>query len=228
MRFLPATSAKPSRTRPMSPTVSTRPSGSVTSGSLAISSPTYCLFLPRRSTSPLSLRIVPPGSSRFSRRTISATFLSVSPCLRSVSSAISIVISYSLAPPMFAAETLGRASRSSRTRSATSRSCSSARSSPESARGAITPTLIAGVRSVTCSTFGSSASSGKLGIRSTSERISPTTRWTSLTLSRISKMQYPSPSRATLVIFLMPETLRQASSTFWQIPSSTSAGVAPG
>ena len=67
-----------------------------------------------------------------------------------------------------------------------------------------------------------------LGIRSTSERISPTTRCGSLTPSVISKTQNPIPSRAMLVIFLMPTTLRQASSTFWQMPSSTSSGVAPG
>jgi hypothetical protein len=88
--------------------------------------------------------------------------------------------------------------------------------------------LIAAVRSVTCSIFGSSASSGMLGIRSTSERISPRVFCTSLTLSWSSNTQNPIPSWATLVIFLMPATLRQASSTFWQIPSSTSAGVAPG
>ena len=67
-----------------------------------------------------------------------------------------------------------------------------------------------------------------LGIRSTSERISPSTFWTSLTLSLSSKTQNPNPSCATLVSFLMPVTLRQASSTFWQMPSSTSSGVAPG
>jgi multidrug efflux pump subunit AcrB len=42
------------------------------------------------------------------------------------------------------------------------------------------------------------------------------------------KIQKPTPSCATLVSFLIPETLRHASSTFWQIPSSTSSGVAPG
>ena len=71
----------------------TNAAGSVTSGSLAISSPTYRLFLPRSRISPLSLRIVPPGSSRFSRRTISATACRERPYFRSVASEISMSIS---------------------------------------------------------------------------------------------------------------------------------------
>ena len=161
----------------------------MTSGIFAISPPTYFLFLPRSSTSPPSLRIVPPGSSRFSRRTMSATALRVRPYFRSVSSEISIVISYSLPPAILTAETVGRASRSSRTFSTTSRISSSERSPLSVSGGASTPTLIAGVRSVTCSTFASSASSGNVGIRSTSERISLTTRCGSGTLSFISKRQ---------------------------------------
>ena len=38
----------------------------------------------------------------------------------------------------------------------------------------------------------------------------------------------PIPSAAVAVIVLMPSTARIASSIFWQIPSSTSAGLAPG
>ena len=136
-------------------------------------------------------------------------------------------ISYSFAPWMLAAETAERPSRSSRTSSVTSRSSSSA-TPPSLPGGASTPTLIAGVRSVTCSTFGSSASSGKLGMRSTSDRISASVFWTSFTDSCSSKTQKPDPSWATLVTFFTPATLRQASSIFWQMPSSTSSGVAPG
>jgi len=90
---------------------------------------------------------------------------------------------------MLTADTLGSARRSSRILSVTSRSSSSDRSPPSDVGGATTPTLIAGERSVTCSTFGSSASSGKLGMRSTSDRISPTTRCGSATVSVISKTQ---------------------------------------
>ena len=129
---------------------------------------------------------------------------------------------------MLAAETAGSESRSSRTASATSRSASSDTSPATAGSGASTPTLMAGVRSVICSTFGSSASTGKLGIRSTSERISASDFCTFLTLSRSSNTQKPTPSWATLVTFLIPSTLRQASSIFWQMPSSTSSGVAPG
>ena len=92
IRLVAATSANSSRTVPRSPTVSTRPSGSVTSGSFAISAPTYRLFFPRSRISPPSLRIVPPGSSRFSRRTMSATFCNESPYLRRFASEISMSI----------------------------------------------------------------------------------------------------------------------------------------
>ena len=93
--------------------------------------------------------------------------------------------------------------------------------------GPTMPTVIAGCRSVICLTSGSSASNGKLGMRSTSERTSPRI-FCAFDPASNSSTTYPKPSLATEVCFLMPSTERTASSIFWQMPSSASSGLAPG
>ena len=91
----------------------------------------------------------------------------------------------------------------------------------------MTPTLIAVSHRVTCFTSGSSARTGKLEMRSISERTSLNTLSASAPVTSSSVMA-PTPSLATAVRFLIPSTARTASSIFWQMPSSISSGVAPG
>ncbi len=210
--LLAAESANSSRTEPKSSTVNTTPLGSVTSGSLAISLPTSRLFFPRSNTSWPTVCILPAGISRFSRAMIRDTCWSDRPYLRSVSSLISTSIWKSGAPNSVTCDTVLSCSSSSRTCSATARSCS--RSTSPSWSGAITATRMAASRIVISWTFGSSASSGKLGMRSTSERTSVTIFCTSLTSAWSSSTTDPAPSAATEVIFLMPSIDRTPSSIF--------------
>ena len=80
-----------------------------------------------------------------------------------------------------------------------------------------------------CSTVAFSLRSGKnTEIRSTAERTSESTRCTSLTLGSSWIRVKPLPSRQILVSFLIPARDCTDSSIFWQIPLSTSSGVAPG
>ena len=175
-RLTAVVSSKSSRTWPRSPTVRTTPVEVVTRGIRAMSSPTTRLFLPRNRTSWLSVFILPPGNSIFSRRSTCATCCSVRPCFRSVCSGISTSIWKFLTFTSSACETEGSSSSSLRIVSAICRNAICA--SGEVSSGPIKPTRMAGDRKVICWISGSSAKSGKLGMRSISARTSCRIFWT--------------------------------------------------
>ena len=90
-----------------------------------------------------------------------------------------------------------------------------------------TATVIAGYLLIISVITGSSASSGKVSIRSTSVFISSSVLCISASLSS-STVTEPLPSWAVEIVRDIPSIPLILSSIFMQTPSSTSSGLAPG
>ena len=167
-----------------------------------------------------SVSTLPPGRSRLPRRTAAATSSSVRPWARRASFETSIEISYCRTPETRTSEIVGSEVRSSLTRFAISLRVRSG-ASPKIAISMTRPSA------VSATTSGSSASTGKLVIRSMADLISSSV-FDSSVPSDSSASTTPTFSEATLVTRSTPWMPVTRSSIRRTIACSTSSGDAPG